>query len=92
MNNNEPIKIVFEFMPTKAGGIIPAGVREKLQITCIDGMAILKFKDPIYTRKLKELDKEGQYLEHTQTFVSYYKGFNKQQVANHLSNLLRKLK
>lgn len=92
MKTNEPIKIVFEFMPTKAGGLIPAGVKEKLQITCIDGMAILKFKDPIFTRRLKELDKEGKYLEQTQTFVSYYPNFTKQQVANHLGSLLRKLK
>ena len=84
MNTNEPIKIVFEFMPTKAGGLIPAGVREKLQITCIDGMAILKFQDEVYTRKLKQLDKDGQYLEHTKTFVSYYVGWTKQQIANHL--------
>ena len=92
MNNNEPIKIVFEFMPTKAGGIIPAGVKEKLQITCIDGMAILKFKDPIFTRKLKELDKDGRYLEQTQTFVSYYPNFTKKQVAEHLANLLKRIK
>lgn len=92
MNSNEPIKIVFEFMPTKAGGLIPAGVREKLQITCLDGMAILQFRDPIYTRKLKELDKDGKYLEHTQTFVSYYPNFSKKQVANHIGNLLRKIK
>ena len=92
MNNNEPVRIVFEFMPTKAGGIVPAGVREKLIISCIDGMAMLRFKDPIIKQKLKKLYKDGKYLEKTQTFVSYYPHMSKQQVADHIGKLLQRLK
>jgi hypothetical protein len=88
---DQGITISFEFMPTRNGGIIPAGTRETLTINCIDGMALCKMKNSKNTKNLKLLDKTGQYLEKSETFVSYYPDWNKEEIAKDLGEKLRRI-
>ena len=86
---SEALNIVVDFMPTKGGGIVPRGHREKFSISCVDGMAICSFINPEFTKKLIKLDNQGKFDVKSQKFISFYKGHKKEEVFKIMSRLVK---